>query len=123
GGAVLAVVASWPAALLAVVAVAVTVPLARTVPDVVVDVEPTAMVDLDRLATTAWTPRPRRTPVRWRRVLREDVAGPVRDAVAHQRLVLAGVVGVAVLGGTVLVVAAPGAHVATTVLLATVGSG
>src|SRR5699024_7192993 len=47
GGAVLAVVASWPAAVLAVVAVAVTVPLARTVPDVVVDVEPTAMVDLD----------------------------------------------------------------------------
>ncbi|WP_127573442.1 hypothetical protein [Georgenia faecalis] len=122
-GGALAVVASWPVTVLAVVAVAAAVPLARILPDVVVDVDTTEIVDLDRLSTTAWSPRPRRARTRWRHVVREDVDGQVRDAARHQRIVLVGVLAVVALGAATLVLAAPGPSLATTILLATVGTG
>ncbi|GAA2727420.1 hypothetical protein [Cellulomonas aerilata] len=121
--AVLALVASWPVTVVAVGAVAVAVPLARVLPDVVVDVDTAALVDLDRLSTTAWSPRPRRAHPRWRPIRRDDVVGQVRDAVRHQRVVLAGVLAGVCVSSAALVAASPGSALATTLLLGTAGTG
>ena len=88
--------------------IALAVMAALLLPALVVDVPDTVLVDLDRLAVTAWSPRERARGGRKRAVVRpEAVAGVVRRA---QRLVTAGSVAVAVVvavAGPVLSLTAP----------------
>lgn len=121
--AVLALVAALPAGVLAVGAVGAAALLARMLPDLVVRLDDSATVDLDRLATTAWSPRPRTVRARWWRLLRADVDAQVRDAAAHQRVVLAGTFAAVVFATATLTVAAPGSVTATIVLLGVAGLG
>lgn len=123
GAALLALGAGLPVAVLAAGALGVAVLLARVLPDLVVRLDDSATVDLDRLSTTAWSPRPRgRRPRRWR-LRRDDLAEQVTAATTHQRVVLAGLLAVVVLAAGALVVAGPGTRTATAVLLATAGGG
>lgn len=120
---VLALAAELPAAAVGVVALALSVPLARIVPDLVFDVDTAAMLDVDRLSTTAWSPRPRRHRVLVGRWVRADVAEEVRAAARHQQVVLAGVLGAVVLATLALVSDAPGPRPAVAALLGAAGLG
>ncbi|MGH3413706.1 MAG: hypothetical protein ACRDPH_11575 [Marmoricola sp.] len=87
----------------------IAVVMARLLPFVVLDVPDQALLDLDRLAVTAWSVRERRRSSRRRTAVRAD---GVREVVRHgQRLLSAGSVAIGVVVcvcGALLVVAAGG---------------
>lgn len=66
--ALLALLAGFPIAVLATVAVAGVALLARVVPDLVIDVDDDVLIDISRLSVTSWSPRDARRPRRrgWR---------------------------------------------------------
>ncbi|MEO7236882.1 MAG: hypothetical protein ABIW80_16115, partial [Lapillicoccus sp.] len=91
----LALVAGLPLTVVAAVALAGVVLLARVVPDLVIDVDDDVLLDIGRLSVTSWSPREARRPRRrgWR-IDDEAVASVVAAASVEQ---VATLVGLAVL--------------------------
>ncbi len=98
GLALVALVAGLPLTVVAAVALAGTVLLARVVPDLVIDVDDDVLIDIGRLSVTSWSPREARRPRRrgWR-IDDEAVSSVVAAAGVEQVAVLVGL-GVVSLG-------------------------
>ena len=87
----LALVAGLPLTVVASVALAGVVLLARVVPDLVIDVDDDVLLDIGRLSVTSWSPREARRPRRrgWR-IDDEAVASVVAAASVEQVATLVG---------------------------------
>ena len=92
--ALLALLAGFPLTVLATVALAGVVLLARVVPDLVIDVDDDVLLDISRLSVTSWSPREARRPRRrgWR--IDDEAVGSVVAAASVEQL--ATLVGLAV---------------------------
>lgn len=112
----------WPLSVLAVAALAVSVPLPLLLPGSLLSLDASDTLDVERLSTTAWSPRRRRRATATK-VRTPAVATAVTGAVAQQRLVLSLVLATVTVSSWALVAESPASAGITAALLAMAGTG